>query len=112
MNISSNQGENFWVKIHEIENYTIIAICDEDLLGKELHDAKLGISIKIDPLFYGGEILGFDEIIPLLNRANVINAIGNNIVKRLSEAGYINSESDAIEINGIKHVQIYVLYSD
>ncbi len=59
-------------------------------------------------MFYGGELLEFDEIIPLLREANMINAIGNKIIKRLSEIGYVSNEADASEIDGIKHTQIVI----
>ncbi|MGC9148261.1 MAG: DUF424 domain-containing protein [Sulfolobales archaeon] len=108
MTIDISDKELFWVKVHRSEEYIILAICDQELLGKTLNDSRLNINLRIDPLFYGGELLEFDEIIPLLRKANIVNAIGNKIIRRLSEIGYISSETDALEIDGIKHVQILV----
>ncbi|MGC9009485.1 MAG: DUF424 domain-containing protein [Sulfolobales archaeon] len=106
--VNNSDKELFWVKVHRSEEYTILAICDQDLLGRTLNDSRLNIIIRIDPSFYGGELLEFDEIIPLLREANMINAIGNKIVRRLSEIGFISNEADALEIDGIKHIQIVI----
>ncbi len=98
----------FWVKLHRSDEFIILAICDQDLLGRTLNDPRLNIVSRIDPAFYGEELLEFDEIIPLLREANVVNAMGNKIVKKLAEIGYISSETEALEIDGVKHVQIII----
>lgn len=108
-NEKEEERELFWVNIFRVDNEVIVAICDKELLGKELNDPGLGIRIKIDPKFYGGELLEFDEVLNLLREATMINAVGNNIVQKLIDAGFIDNKSHILLINGVKHVQIMIL---
>jgi hypothetical protein len=39
----------------------------------------------------------------------MINAIGNNIVQKLIDAGFIDNKSHILLINGVRHVQIMIL---
>ncbi|MEL9929632.1 MAG: DUF424 family protein [Sulfolobales archaeon] len=106
----SNNIERFWVKVFKIDSEVLVAICDEDLLGTTLVDLENSITIRVDPNFYGGELLEFDEIIPLLKEATVVNVIGNKIVSRLIEAGFIDdNDKNFITIRGVKHLQIITM---
>lgn len=105
---SSGRGQLFWAKVFRTDTEIVVAVCDEDLLGREIRDPELGITIRIDPDFYGGELLEFDEVLELLREATVANIIGNNIVEKLVEAGYIDSSSQVSVIGGVKHVQVVV----
>ncbi len=93
-----------YLKIHETEESSIIAICDEDLLGKKIteDDKELNISEN----FYKGELKNKEEVIEILKDASNVNLIGEESVSCGIEAGII-SEENVLEIGGIKHAQFY-----
>ncbi len=96
--------EKAYVKIHRQGGYTIVAVCDEDLLGKELVEGELKISISED--FYGGELVNLGELISYVKNASMVNVFGNKCVNELSKyfPGIVEA---AVKIGGVLHVQIY-----
>ncbi len=91
-------------KIHEIQNHTLLAICDDELLGKKIETEK--IEFNVSERFYGGDEINEEELVNLFENSNSINVIGNKSVEILQKKGLIN-ESSIINISNIKHVQIY-----
>ncbi|MEZ0289912.1 MAG: DUF424 family protein [Sulfolobales archaeon] len=104
------ERDRFWVKIFRVDSEIVLAICDEDLLGKTLVDQERGIVFTVDPGFYRGELLEIEEIIPLLREATVVNIIGNKIIEKLIEAKIIDDdEENFIYIDGVRHIQIITM---
>lgn len=92
------------MKTHKAGDELILAVCDEDLLGKRLTDNK-GFSIYIDPSFYGGELVSVDDALHMISNASCVNMIGNVIVREAIKRGLIREES-VIEVCGVLHAQI------
>lgn len=92
----------FFVKIHKKLGREVLAICDEDILGKTLDDENIHFEIKIE--FYKGEKLKEDQVKLLLKDSINYNIIGKEIVKIAIEIGVIE-EDQVIKIKGIPHAQ-------
>lgn len=92
----------FYAKIHRSGSITVLGICDEEILGKELHEGEL--TIFIDPKFYGGERIGEEKALELVKEASSVNAFGNKIVKLLMDKKIIKN---ARSIGGQLHAQLY-----
>ena len=96
----------FWVKVQKImqENReeTVVAVCDEDLLGKEFD------FFKISPHFFEGELIDIDKVINELEKATIANIVGKEIISNLIEKGILEKEN-VKETNGVPHAQIYIL---
>lgn len=91
-------------KKHEINGKKILAVCDENLIGKKIETEK--IEFFVSERFYGGQKITTEELIELFEEFDSINLIGNNCIEILQKKGLIN-ESSIININNTKHVQIY-----
>jgi uncharacterized protein len=87
-------------------NEKVVAICDEDLIGKKFEDEDR--CIEVSERFYKGEKVSEEEAVKFLKAADNINLVGNKIVKLAVDLGIIKS-NDVIEIQGVKHAQIYNL---
>jgi hypothetical protein len=96
----------FYTKIYRVENEIIVAACDKDLCGKILEDGEL--ILKITEEFYGGEIVGEEEMRHHLSTATIANLVGNNIVKLAIEEGIIDSEN-VLKIKGVSHAQMAIM---
>lgn len=94
------------MKIHEGRNEVVIAVADESLLGMTLHDKKRGIDFTVSKEFYGDELFELDEVIEKIKDSTNANLIGNEIVDAAIKEKIIDKDS-FIEIDGIKHAQIY-----
>ncbi len=94
----------FWSKVHRHGNDILVAICDEELLGKEIK-VKKDFSIKIKKEFYGGKKIDKNKAIELLKVATIANLFGNKIVEISIKNGFI-LEKNVIKFKGISHAQI------
>jgi len=92
----------FWVKIHRTEKDTVLAVCDEELIGKKFEEGDL--SLHVSETFYRGEKMGSD-VIELFDHATIINLVGEKIVRLSIEKGWV-SEDGVIKISGIPHAQV------
>ncbi|RLE61021.1 MAG: DUF424 domain-containing protein [Thermoprotei archaeon] len=93
-----------YVKVHRYGGETIVAICDEELLGKELVHGELKIRIEED--FFGGELVEIERIADYIRNASMVNVFGNKSVNELGKI-YPKLIEAAIEIGGVLHVQIF-----
>lgn len=94
------------MKLYKIGNHVLLAICDTELLGKTLHQGK--ITFKITEQFYKGEEVEIDHAINMIEKSTIVNMIGENVVNKAIEKGYVHPEA-VIRIEGIPHAQIVKL---
>lgn len=95
-----------YVKIHKFGDREILAVCDEDIIGKTFEEKDLQINISNS--FYKGEIKSDEEVFDLIEKFDNINLVGKKAVKLAIDNGIIDSES-VIHIKGIPHAEIYVI---
>jgi len=83
----------------------VVAVCDEELLGRSFNDRKKGLSLRIGESFYKGSKVKVDESIDHVKSASIANLVGSRIVKKAVSHGIVNPLS-VLVIAGIPHVQI------
>jgi len=94
------------MKIHRRGNIKILAICDEDILGKTFREGRMKIEIKEE--FYGERKIPLNDIFELIEDADIVNMVGKRVIYEAIKRGYIPQEG-IIEVAGIPHVQIVKL---
>ena len=104
-----NEQVRVYVKIHRHGEETIIAICDEELLGKKIVDEEKGIKFYVDPYFYKGKLLSIAQAIMLLKHASIANLVGKNIVSAAKNNGLIHEDA-ILYIKNVPHAQFAILY--
>ena len=92
----------FWTKIFRTRQDLVVAICDENLLGKEIKHDK--VKVKISKEFYGGKLISEHVAIRLLEKATIANLFGKEIVDIAERNGFIINEN-AILIDDVPHAQ-------
>jgi hypothetical protein len=98
--------DKFWFKIHHAPNGVIIAaICDEELLGKDILIGNKVVK-KISESFYGGVLITEEEVFKRIENATIINMLGDRIVKKAIQYGLVSSKN-IFKIGGISHIQIF-----
>ncbi len=99
-----------YVKIHSAGahagNRQIVAVCDDDLLGKVLREK--GIEFKVSESFYKGEKKTEAEVIAILKTASNINLVGKQAVEAGLKANVISKEN-VVVIQGVPHAQAFTL---
>ena len=96
------------VKVHHYQNSSVLAICDPDLLGKEVRDGKR--CLKIREKFYAGILTDVEDALQLLKSHDNINLIGT-VVEKAVEKGLVHKDAvlwlnDQVSGKKIGHVLI------
>ena len=91
------------VKKHEADERVVLAICDSDLLGKKVENDDCQLDLTSD--FYKGEEKTKEEIVNLLDTANVLNVVGKESVGLLKELEIISDEG-VKEIDGVPFAMV------
>lgn len=92
----------FWCKLFPAKEELVVAICDEELIGKEIGTKKL--KVKISKNFYGDRLADEKIVLKLMRRATICNLMGKEIVEIAKKNGFI-TEENIILINGVPHAQ-------
>lgn len=90
-----------WVKLHK-SSRTVVAICDEDLLGKKFVE---GIKqLQLTESFYKGEKLEKSEVISLMRyefkASSTFNIVGKESIESAIHAGII----EKTEFSKVKNI--------
>ena len=94
------------MKLHKEGHGSIMALSDEGLLGKTFQEGE--ITFKVTEGFYGGNIVDRNVILRTIHTVASINAIGEESVTLLIDAGY--GKKDAVRmIDGVPHIQVYMV---
>jgi len=92
-----------YCKTYSVDNNTVLACCDKEVLGKNLKEGNYDVHIKED--FYKGEEINEKKLAELLQKSNNINLFGKKSVGVALKQGLL-SEKDVIKIDGIEHAII------
>lgn len=91
-----------YCKKHKQQDYEVIAICDEDILGKTFGTQK------INEHFYKGELVDIADVIDLLRNAQNFNIAGKFIVDACIDNGIINELGTIIIENIPFAIKIFI----
>ncbi|MDE1855856.1 MAG: DUF424 family protein [Candidatus Micrarchaeota archaeon] len=99
-----------YVKVHKTEKGDVIAMCDEDLLGKVLRDGKAEVDLKTYSDFYRGDLMSPKQAELGLDLASMYsaNVVGKESVKVMVAKGVVG-EGQVRKISKVPFVQLYTL---
>lgn len=95
-----------YLKKHSSAGKEVLALCDENLLGKEFHEE--GMKLEVSESFYKGEKVSKEEVIRELQKASNMNIVGEESIKTAEEAGIISKEQIKT-IQGVPFTLIFEL---
>ena len=95
-----------YFKKHLTRDRIILAVCDEDIIGKKFSEGNL--TLNISERFYKGEKKSKEELEKLLKNSENVNLVGKKTIKFAIKLGILNKDS-LITIRGIPHAQIVKL---
>jgi hypothetical protein len=98
-----------YVKVVKVKNEVILAICDEEILGKTFEDKEKGLKIEVKEAFYKGLKMELEDSISLFEKASIVNLVGEKIVEKAVRKGFIKP-SGIIWIAGIPHAQLIKMH--
>jgi hypothetical protein len=98
--MSSNK---FWSKVIKTKFEILVAICDEELVGKEI-EIERDFRVIVNERFYKGRLIDEREAVELMEKATIGNLIGKRIIEVAIRENIISPES-VILIGGVPHAQ-------
>ncbi|MCL7386941.1 MAG: DUF424 family protein, partial [Thaumarchaeota archaeon] len=99
-------SDRVWVKVHHSKTgETVVAVCDEELLGKKIEVSE-GFTVEVSEAFYGGALIARDDLDKYIIQAKILNLLGETAVSYMVEKGVV-PEGAVIRVGNIPHVQIY-----
>jgi hypothetical protein len=96
------------VKVHKKDGRTMVAVCDDELLGKKFEEDNKQLDLTSD--FYKGDRYTDKQLVgDMIRNADVINLVGTISVSLGIEEGLIEKEH-IINIQGIPHAQAAIAH--
>ncbi len=95
-----------YVKLKKVGRNVLLAICDTEVLGKTLVEGKIVFRVREE--FYKGVMVSIDEAICMIDNSTIVNMVGEDVVRRAMEKGYVHPEA-VLRIDGVPHAQIVKL---
>ncbi|HOP08682.1 MAG TPA: DUF424 family protein [Candidatus Methanofastidiosa archaeon] len=92
-----------YVKVHKACNDVLVAVCDEDVLGKEFKEGRL--KLFVNESFYKGKLIEMDELEKFLKLASILNIVGHESIRRAVECEFID-EDNILNIGSTRHAQM------
>ncbi|MCC7572752.1 MAG: DUF424 family protein [Candidatus Methanofastidiosum sp.] len=94
----------FCYAVYRHEHEQIVAVCDEDTIGKTFYCNEKGIKIEIKKSFYGMNKGQKEEVLLLMKNATILNLVGKEIIEIALEEGLISKEC-VLAIGDTLHAQ-------
>jgi hypothetical protein len=95
-----------YLKTYTTEKGSMVACCDEGLIGKTFREGRLRLSLETG--FYGNSLTPLAEAIVVLETADILNLVGPEIVAAAVERGLVHPQA-VIRIGGVPHAQVMKL---
>ncbi len=93
------------MKVYHRGRETLVAACDEDLLGKTFRERGLKIEVSS---FYEGDAVTEDVLLAHLQLATIGNFVGKETIDIVKRGGFVG-EDGVIWIDGVPHAQFCVM---
>ena len=103
--LNSNMNK-FYVKVHSTEGKSVLAICDEEILGKTF--SADGLKLNINERFYKGKLKNQDEIVKILPAFGDINLVGKNIIALAIEMSFVDEQS-VLKVDDMPYAMVFNL---
>lgn len=69
----------------------LVAACDKDIVELELDSH--GVKIKVNPIFYGKELVSENELLDEIKRCTSANVIGTQVIQLLIKKRIIHEDA-------------------
>jgi hypothetical protein len=91
------------VKIYRQGVETLVAACDEDIMGQTFRSK--GLKIQVSEGFYRGDTGGEEMLVSRLEMATIANLVGRKTVEIAVKHGFVDPAC-VIKIGGVPHAQM------
>jgi hypothetical protein len=101
-------SDGFVMRVHRVRAETVVAVCDAELIGRELPVGQKGRTVTISHQFYGDRSVSREEVEWALQRATIANLLGERTLTLAREMGLIE-EGGTGSLGGVPHAEIFTV---
>ncbi len=94
----------FFARMTNYQNNTMLNICDAEFIGKTITEGELNMNITKN--YYGDKPIDQEEAKILLQKASIINMVGNEIISMSVDLG-IGSKNGIKLISGVPFLIVF-----
>ena len=94
----------FFARVTTYQNNTMLNICDSEFIGKTISEGELNMNITKS--YYGDKPVDKEEAKTLLQKASIINMVGNEIISMSVDLG-IGSKNGIKLISGVPFLIVF-----
>ncbi len=91
-----------YMRVIEVRGERIVAICDEDLLGKRFEEN--GVVLHVAESFYRGMLVPLSIAMKEAKTATILNLVGESTINAAIREGLVHPEA-VIRVKGVPHAQ-------
>jgi hypothetical protein len=98
-----------YIKTHEAENGSVVAMCDESLIERVLEEGDVFMDIKTYNSFYKGELVNKEracEIIKQKDKVHSANIVGKEAIDIGLETGIIK-KGNVMRVSKVPYAQAF-----
>jgi hypothetical protein len=99
----------FWVKLHPVGRDIILAVCDEEFIGRKFSEGKLQITVYES--FYRGVLVDEKGLEEHMKSATILNLVGRKCIEKAIEMGWVDPEN-ILSIGEVQHAQAAILFDE
>lgn len=92
------------VKLINWNGLRLLNVCEEELLGSLIKGD--GLEMRISEEYFGGEVMGEEEVMELVKECEIVNLVGNGIVGAVVNEGLANGDAVRV-IGGVSFLMIF-----
>jgi len=93
------------MKVYRRGSETLVAACDEGLLGKTFRQGELRLEVSG---FYDGDVVTEEKFLTQLAGATMGNFVGQETIETAKRGGYV-ADDGVLWIDGVPHAQYFVM---
>jgi hypothetical protein len=93
------------MRIHRVRAEVVVAACDEELVEQDLPIGTAGRTVKISSHFYGERTVSEAELVWALERATVVNLLGERVTRFAQDHGFVAAGATSL-LGGVPHAEI------
>ena len=94
----------FFARVTSYQKNTMLNICDAEFIGKTISEGELNMNISKG--YYGDKSVDQEEAKTLLQKASIINMVGNEIISMSVSLG-IGSKNGIKLISGVPFLIVF-----
>ncbi|EQD79632.1 protein containing DUF424 [mine drainage metagenome] len=98
----------FVMRVHRVRAETVVAVCDADLVGRQLPVGDRGRTVTVSAQFYGDRPVGREEVEWALQRATIVNLLGERTLALALEMGLVAAGGTG-RLGGVPHAEIFTV---